>query len=159
MREGESAEKGEGGKKEERRPPGRAESPSVDLLLFNLPPNGCTTSQICRVDEQRLLTALGEGATPRLTALSLVDCGLGDRGCALLAAALLHAGGGGLRRLQALELSINRIHRAGRELGAAVVAGCPDLRSLVLAGNPLGREGVELLLQVRRKAGPWFMRA
>lgn len=72
---------------------------------------------------------------------------LGDRGGELLAAAIRQ---GGLKRLKELDLSLNKIRRAGRELGAALVApGCaPDIRAVDFGGNPLGREGVELLVEV-----------
>lgn len=46
-------------------------------------------------------------------------------------------------------MATNRIRRGVRELAEAVVAGGQDVRVLVLAGNPLGREGVAWLVEVR----------
>lgn len=129
-----------------------------DLAHFLLPtPPPSRDLRVLRLDFRGTVAhvlpqALREGACPKLEALGLVHCRLGDAGVSELAHALALA----TPKLRSLDLAFNGITAAGTEALARLCLGgstsstttSSALEHLRLDGNPLTDAGVMCLAQV-----------
>ena len=99
---------------------------------------------------QRLVEALGAGALPAVTLLTVSDMHVGDAGALALAAALDR---GALPRLETLQLMGTFIGDAGLVALAPALRRRPALERLFLVDNLFGDEGLAALLAPPPPAG------
>ena len=131
--------------------PGRRKSP-IKATCLNAIRETSTLynmdSSLSRKDMAALGMVLRHGRMPQLRKLTLVACGIGDRGLE----ALLDVTGGTSLRLRTLVLSHNKLTPTAAGLASAIATGVlPMLEELSLQGNPIQSQGATALVMPLRR--------